>query len=95
MKGYLKFSNLNMQTLEICGFNHRNCINDTSNYTNNRSNIVYPPINSKFNISSIVSYSMYYSRSIVVTNDGMVHKIGVLERKLDDTSSIKSLDHFT
>lgn len=66
-----------MNIIEVCGLNENNAISEESNNKNQfDSPIVYPPQNSKFKASSILSYSTKYGKTVLITVDGMIYAIG-------------------
>lgn len=78
-----------MQTFEICGYNYNHYICEISN------NDVYPPVKSKFNTSSILSYSLEFRKSVVVIADGIVYVIGNFYDRSMLTPNYKTFDNFT
>ena len=66
-----------MESLEVCGCNYRFAISETPRDKGQYEyQIVYPPMPSKFTVSSISSYSTYYNKTIIVTKDGLSYIIG-------------------
>lgn len=86
-----------METIEVCGCNEYYQISEESNNkTSNNIPFVYPPQKLKFKVSSILSYSPYTNKTVLVTKEGLAYGIG--ENRLggiDFSLPKEILSHFT
>lgn len=63
--------------LKLAGYNYFSQLGEKSNKKSiDNYPAISPPINSRFNISSISSYSLYYDHAIIITKEGEVFAIG-------------------
>lgn len=64
-----------MKSIEICGYNLGSGLSSKIDNIN-RHVFIYPPIKSIFDPSTIISYSTFAHKSVVITIDGIAHGIG-------------------
>lgn len=62
--------------LIICGNDTNNQLRANPNNKSNYTPIICPPVISSYNISSLMSYSMYRGRAIWTTKEGKTYALG-------------------
>ncbi|KAK8892675.1 E3 ISG15--protein ligase herc5 [Tritrichomonas musculus] len=83
--------------IRLCGYNEFHQLGeDSNNQSTYKTPVVCPSIQSNLNVSSIISYYVYGSHSIIITRNGIIYAIGDnRDGRIICSLPKEILDHYT